>query len=524
LNNPRRNNFRLLFQAKCGILFNNLSFLLQLTRLSSNKSKAFAMTWQTHFILNDKEVCSSDPPGLLVLDYVRRHEKLVGTKEGCREGDCGACTVLIGELQGNRVNYKPVTSCLMPLGELQGKHLVTIEGLNLAHLSPVQQAIVDEGGTQCGFCTPGIVVSLTGYLMEAGTEIGDDDMKYALSGHLCRCTGYSSLKRAGNILVNSYNSNSDLKKSSDFAHKVNALIKNKFIPDYFKEIAARLRKLPKPDLENGQKTADYFIAGGTDIYVQKGETLPESRVHVLNLHPEMKGISKKNGAFHVGALTTFEEFAVHSDIIQIIPDIQEYMHLIASWQIRTRATLGGNIVNASPIGDMTVLLLALESDLILKEGDKQRKVPITAFFRGYKDLDKTDSEILTEIIFPAPSSPTKIHFEKVSKRKCLDIASVNSAIKVRCEGGVIAEIGVAMGGVAPIPLFLSETCQYFRGKAITKETILGAFPVALGEISPISDVRGSAEYKRLLVRQLLIAHFTKLFPEQVKVRDFYETY
>lgn len=482
------------------------------------------MTWQTYFILNDKEVCSSDPPGLLVLDYLRRHEKLVGTKEGCREGDCGACMVLVGELQRGRVNYKPVTSCLMPLGELQGKHLVTIEGLNLVKLSPVQQAIVDEGGTQCGFCTPGIVVSLTGYLMEAGTEICDDGIKYALSGHLCRCTGYSSLKRAGKVLVNSYNSNSDLKKSSASANKVNALINNKFIPDYFKEIPARLCKLPKPDLGNGKKTADYFIAGGTDIYVQKGEILPESRVHVLNLNPEMKGISKKNGTFHVGALTTFEEFAVHPDIIQIIPDIQEYMYLIASWQIRNRATLGGNIVNASPIGDMTILFLALESDVILKEGNKQRKVPITAFFRGYKDLDKSNSEILTEIIFQAPSSTTKIHFEKVSKRKCLDIASVNSAIKIRFEEGIITEIGMAMGGVAPIPLFLSETCQYFKGKVISKETLLRAFPIALGEISPISDVRGSAEYKRLLVRQLLIAHFTKLFPEHIKVRDFYETY
>jgi len=155
-----------------------------------------------HFLLNDKEICASAHPGTLVLDYLRRILRLTGTKEGCREGDCGACTVLIGEYRGDRVIYKSVTSCLMPLGELHGKHLVTIEGLNLTHLSPVQQAIVEEGATQCGFCTPGIVVSLTDYLMKDNTKIDKEGVKKTLSGHLCRCTGYRSLKQSACFLRN----------------------------------------------------------------------------------------------------------------------------------------------------------------------------------------------------------------------------------------------------------------------------------------------------------------------------------
>ena len=482
------------------------------------------MLWKTHFLLNDREVCATEPPGLLVLDYLRRTEKLVGTKEGCKEGDCGACVVLIGELVGNKVEYKPITSCLMPVGELQGKHLVTVEGLNMEKLTPVQQAIVDEGGSQCGFCTPGIVVSLTGYLIEAGAKINDEGIKYALGGNMCRCTGYSSLKRAGRILVNTFGNGSDFNEQSNSDNIIEELIKKKAIPAYFQSIPSRLKMIAETEFENGKEAPEYFIAGGTDIYVQKGELLPESRVGVLNLHPELKGIAIKNGNFHVGATTTFEEFANNPEIVKIIPDIKAYMHLNASWQIRNRATLGGNIVNASPIGDMTILLLALESNFVLKAGNNRRTVSMKSFYKGYKDLDKTPSEILTEIIFAVPTSKTKIHFEKVSKRKCLDIATVNSAIKVLCDNGIIVELELAMGGVAPIPLFLKETSAYFKGKLINKETIVGVLPVALAEISPISDVRGSAEYKRLLVRQFIIAHFTKLYPEYVKVRDFYDTH
>ena len=370
-----------------------------------------------HFLLNDKEICASAHPGTLVLDYLRIILRLTGTKEGCREGDCGACTVLIGEYRGDRVIYKSVTSCLMPLGELHGKHLVTIEGLNMTHLSPVQQAIVEEGATQCGFCTPGIVVSLTGYLMKDNTKIHKEGVKKTLSGHLCRCTGYRSLKQSACFLRN------EVKDRTG----INTLVANSMLPGYFLEIPDRLRKIPSPAIESGvsgKVTPGYFVAGGTDIYVQKGEVLVESGVHLLNMNHELKNIYKKDGYVHVGALTTFEEFANHQEIINGIPYIQTYMSRVASLQIRNRATLGGNVINATPIGDLTIILLALDAILILKNDGKSRSVPMMSFYTGYKQLDKIPSEVLVDILIPESSADNKINFEKVSKRKYLDIATV----------------------------------------------------------------------------------------------------
>jgi xanthine dehydrogenase small subunit len=468
------------------------------------------MSAKTQFLLNDQEISTLKHPGILVLDYLRRQQKLMGTKEGCKEGDCGACTVLIGEATGGKVTYKPVTSCLMPLGELQGKHLVTIEGLNMQELIPVQKAIVNEGATQCGFCIPAITVSLTGYLMQDYAKITPDGIKYALSGHLCRCTGYRSLKH----------SEVHLKKSVNGKTGIMNLVAQKMLPEYFLNIPERLKKISQPISKNGNgKTSGVFIAGGTDIYIQRGEIIPDSNVSVLNLHPEMKGISKMNGQIRVGALTTFEEFANHPEIQRIIPHIQDYMFLIASWQIRNRATLGGNIINASPIGDMTILLLALECQLVLKNGKKERTVPMTSFYKGYKDLAKSPNEVLTRIIIPKLSKDSQVDWEKVSKRKCLDIASVNSAIRIRCEKDVVRDVGLTIGGVAPVPLFMKNTSQYLIGKSVSRETVTGTVEVAQKEISPISDVRGSAEYKRLLVRQLLISHFCKLFPQRLKVGE-----
>ncbi len=461
------------------------------------------MSSKTHFFLNDTEVCAGEHPGVPVLDYIRRVQRLMGTKEGCREGDCGACTVLVGELNGDRVIYKPVTSCLMPLGELHGKHLVTVEGLNMPHLSPVQQAIVNEGATQCGFCTPGIVVSLTGYLMD-DKGITTEGMKNTLSGHLCRCTGYRSLKRGVDFL----------KLAVENRTGIQSLVANGMLPPYFLEMPDHLRKIHELRVNKG--VPEYFIAGGTDVYVQKGDVLPASEICLLTMNQDMKGITPMDGYIRVGALTTFEAFANHAEIIRIIPGIQDYMSRIASLQVRNRATVGGNIVNASPVGDVTILLLALGATLVLKNGETSRTVPITSFFKGYKRLDKTPSEILSEIHLPIPFVDTKINFEKVSKRKHLDVASVNSAMKVRCEGAIIREIALTMGGVAPIPLFLEATCRYFLGKEACRKTIEGAYPIVQQEISPISDIRGSAEYKRLLARQLLIAHFVKLFPDRIK--------
>jgi len=478
------------------------------------------MPGQTRFILNAEDVTTGAAAGTLVLDYLRDRRRLVGTKEGCKEGDCGACVVLVGQLDGNRVEYRPVTSCLMPLAELHGKHLVTIEGISAGDLTPVQQAIIEHGGSQCGFCTPGIVMSLTGLLLNPRPGLNPDGVKYALGGNLCRCTGYASLKRAGQKLVQQFAPEDSPNGPADNKW-LRHLIANKVVPPWFESIPARLSKIPGPVLRNGRVARDHFVAGGTDIYVQKGAELPDAHLHILNLNPGMRQIKLLQGRVHVGALTTFEDFAHAPLINEIIPEIQRYNLYNASWQIRNRATLGGNIINASPIGDMTALLLALECKLVLRAGRSKRTVEMTKFFKGYKTLDKKPGEILTEIIFPVPAEETKINFEKVSKRRTLDIASVNSAIKILATWDVVSSIDLTMGGVGPTPMYLHKTCEFLRGKRITRESIVEATRVAQSEISPISDIRGSAEYKRLLVRQLFIAHFARLFPKLISVREFY---
>ena len=475
------------------------------------------MTDQIHFVLNDRTTCTSQPTGVTVLDYLRLSARLTGTKEGCKEGGCGACTVLLGELQGEKLVYKTVLSCLLPLGELSGKHLVTIEGLNQVKLSPIQQVMVDYGATQCGFCTPGIVMSLTGYLLASETDINQAGVKTALDNNLCRCTGYGAIKRAGSALVQSL--------GNEEVHNLENWINKGIIPKYFRDIPHQLRQLPQPlsESENNKVSSKFIIAGGTDLYVQQGDILANSTVCLLNRFPQMKGIKTEGNRIHIGALTTFADFANHPAIIKLMPQIQTYIQRIASHTIRYRATVGGNIITASPIGDISVMLLALNPALVLQQGDRRRKVVLRDFFQGYKKIEKQPDEILTEIIIGIPAVATQFNFEKISKRQYLDCSAVNSAIFLNCDGDVIDQISISMGGVAPIPLFLKQTTNYFLGKRITPEIIEGVFPILQQEISPITDIHGSANYKRLLARQLLIAHFIKLFPEFINLKDFYET-
>lgn len=486
----------------------------------------------TNFWLNDKFVSTDAPGGLLLLDFLRQNAHLMGTKEGCKEGDCGACVVLLGVLKGGAIRYTPVTSCVVPLGELQGRHVVSIEGLNVEGLSPVQQAMVDFGGTQCGYCTPGFIVSMTWYLMAGQGAPTLDGMQRAISGNLCRCTGYASINRASEQLIARFGPGGAWEEIWQRGDRVQALAEAGMLPAYFGEMPARLRELEKPAAADVEDATRYFVAGGTDLYVQQGEQIPGAPVQILNhfggepggVFKDMRGIRARGDDLHVGALTTFEEFGADPHAQAFIPRIQEYLHLIASLHIRNRATLGGNIVNASPIGDMTNLLLALGSRLRLGNGLSERSMAMKDFFLGYKTLDRKADELIIEIIIPGAARPageaptrTHVHFEKLSKRTALDIATVCSGFRCRLDtSGHIAEVGISMGGVAAIPLFLQKTCDYLVGKPVSADTLQAAARLAMSEATPISDVRGSADYKRLLVRQFLLAHFIEAFPERVR--------
>ncbi len=450
------------------------------------------------FILNNQTVETDLPSGMTVLDFVRYHKNLKGTKIGCREGDCGACTVLVGELTDGEVGYRSMTSCLMPLANAAGKHIVTIEGINPADggLTPAQTALVDESGTQCGFCTVGFVMSLTGYSLSGGGRSGETALS-AIDGNICRCTGYKSIERSVMSLE------SRLQAAGDCTPRLEEAIELGIIPRYFGSIGVRLAEIGPP--EGGTPNDRKWMAGGTDLYVQKHEEMVHAGAVSLFDDPSLRFINKTADSVEIGPSVVVTDLLESEVFNRLFPDLYKHLKLVSSTPIRNMATLAGNFVNASPIGDMTAWFIALGARLELRDsGSQTRSVPLSEFYLGYKKLDKRDSEIVSKITFDKDF--THFNFEKVSKRTYLDIASVNTAIALKVADGVIERARVSMGGVAPTPLLLRKTSEFMTGRPFGHETFAAAEALIQDEIVPISDVRGSAEYKRLLARQLFRAH------------------
>lgn len=458
------------------------------------------------FILNNEQVSTARHSGSSLLDFIRYDMGLTGTKTGCREGDCGACTVLAGTLTGDRVTYRSAVSCLMPLGNAHGKHIVTIEGINTGHLSHIQHAMVSSGAIQCGFCTPGIIMSLVAE-SASGRKTTKESAIAATGGNICRCTGYQSIRRAAEAITEAL-------AEKDAADPVKWLVARKQLPEYFLTIHERLSVLPAlPESpESGVR-----ISGGTDLMVQRADALAESDIFPLQHKRDFRGIKVEDGKCIIGASVTITEAGESEVLKKFIPEISSYIRLVASEPVRNMATIAGNIANASPIGDMSIMLLALNADVTVEGTGKSRNLPLRALYLGYKKLDLSPDEFIRCVSFGYHPVPALFSFEKVSRRTHLDIASVNSALLVRMEGDTIAECHLSAGGVSPVPLYLEKTCEFLTGRPVSTEIILQADRIMQEEISPISDVRGSAEYKRLLLRQLLIAHFLRLFPDRIKL-------
>jgi xanthine dehydrogenase small subunit len=505
------------------------------------------------FILNDQDISTDQPSGMTVLDFVRYDKNLKGTKIGCREGDCGACTILLGELAGETVKYRSMTSCLMPLANTAGKHIVTIEGINRedGSLTPVQQAMVDESGTQCGFCTVGFVMSLTGFCLERDRVSGPHVSKghvhtsqlsktataaiSAVDGNICRCTGYKSIERAAELLSEPPASagGQSLKPSAPC------------VPEYFSGIIARLRHLQSSTSDKTARpltqailTGPAFVGGGTDVYVQRPDHMADIGSRPLLYDEHLRGIRDLGDNIEIGGSATVTDL-LESPVMQtIFPDLYKHLKLVSSTPIRNMATLAGNFVNASPIGDMTVWFLALDAEMDLTPGSppyeggvaaasadgvvlSQRTLPLKDLYLGYKELAKQPDEIITTIRFKKLTGDFRFNFEKVSKRTYLDISTVNTAISLRLHGdgesairdprSAILDAHVSAGGVGPIPMYLRETSAFLTGRETSEDTITAANEIMQSEISPISDVRGTADYKRLLLRQLFRAHFVELF-------------
>ncbi|MCU1289667.1 MAG: 2Fe-2S iron-sulfur cluster binding protein, partial [Acidobacteria bacterium] len=372
------------------------------------------------FILNNQTVETGLPKGSTVLDFVRYHKNLKGTKIGCREGDCGACTILVGELVDEKVKYRSQTSCLMPLANANGKHIVTIEGINKPNdeLTEVQTAMVEASGTQCGFCTVGFVMSLTGFAIDETPKTAGSAIS-AIDGNICRCTGYKSIERAAESLTRVLNQKNGQSRI-DFA------IEKGIVPDSFSNIKNRLSELlennPKSEIQNPKS----FVGGGTDLYVQNPEEMVYASAENLFDDPNLRFITESDEFAEIGAATVVTDLLDSPVFQKLFPNLYKHLKLVSSTPIRNMATIAGNFVNASPIGDMTAWFLALDAEIVF---DSERAIALKDFYLGYKQLAKETDEYITKIRFR--KNFTHFNFEKVSKRTFLDIASVNTAISLR---------------------------------------------------------------------------------------------
>lgn len=419
---------------------------------------------------------------------------------------------MVGELIGDDIIYKSMTSCLLPIGNAEARHIVTVEGINGQALTPVQEAMAVEGATQCGFCTPGFVVSLTGFCLNT-TRPSLENARSAIDGNICRCTGYKSIERAATRLVDLLSTRKKTESNIEFC------VRYKILPEWFLEIPGRMQILRESERSRlkasllADNKKPHLLGGGTDLYVQRHDEMTNADIRFLMDEPYHNEIRIDGNDCVLGPTVTVSDLAKSGVFNELFSFLPEYIKLVSSTPIRNMATIAGNFINASPIGDFTIFFLALDAKLVLDDGKNSRTIPLRKLYKGYKQLDKKPEEQITEIRFELHGTKTSFHFEKVSKRRNLDIASVNSACNITSEKGIIRDAAIAAGGVGPIPLYLEKTSDWLAGKPVNKETLAGAIAIMETEIAPISDARGSAEYKKLLLGQLIKAHFAAIFPE-----------
>ena len=359
------------------------------------------------FILNNNKIETEKLTGSLLLDFVRYDKTLTGTKIGCREGDCGACTVLIGDLIDGQMNYKQVTSCLTPLGNVQGKHVVTIEGLNMEDLSPVQKCMVNESGTQCGFCTVGFVVSLTGFCL-SNSEPSYKDAIAAIDGNICRCTGYKGIVQACKSLNNKKrldHFSKNKKNTIKLLQKINnesLVIYNKgkrfFAPKYVTELKKILKKNKDAKLIGGQTDV------GLTVTQEKKDF--DNMIYLSSIS-ELNYIKANKEYIEVGSQTSLTDFEFF--IEKYYPDFSRMLKRYGSVGIRNVGTLSGNIQTCSPIGDSLPPLLALGAKVVIKGIKKTKIVPLNNFIVGYRTTKLKKQQFISAILIPIHKGILKIY-------------------------------------------------------------------------------------------------------------------
>ena len=454
------------------------------------------------------EIRNPDPNETL-LNFVRTKLKKTGTKEGCAEGGCGACTVVLGELKNNDINYKAVNSCIAFLPTLAGKQLILVEDLisekNLLH--PVQEAMVKYHGSQCGFCTPGFIMSLFS-MFKNYTKLKNEIINDSIAGNLCRCTGYKPIIKAAKSLnsknkVDHFYKNkkktiSLLKKIGNESIAIYNKGKRYFAPRYVSE----LKKIIK------RNTNSQLLSGGTDLslLVTKDRKDINSIIY-MNSIKELNYIKNNNKYIEVGATTPLTDFEIY--IKKYYPDFNKILKRYGSVQIRNVATIAGNIATASPIGDNLPLLLALDSKVVLQGIKKNKIIPINDFFINYRKTKLKEGQFIHSIRIPI-FNKNIFKAYKISKRFDDDISSVCAAFNLTIENKKIKDIKIAYGGMAATPKRAIYCERVLLKSLITNKIIDKAKNALEKDFAPISDMRASGKYRKIIAKNLLEKCFLEI--------------
>lgn len=448
-----------------------------------------------------------------ILELLRNSLDLHGIKEGCGEGDCGACTVVIGEVINGRVHYKSAAGCLYLAAKLEGKHLITIEGISDQNkLHPIQEAILNVHATQCGFCTPGVSLSILALYLEKSNPAKDEFRRY-LEGNLCRCTGYTSIRQVPKYLEELNISTEDIRPDylSDTERKQLAFVSEDiFVDDGKNAYYSPISDHNLVSFLNNYKTLTEggsfsYLNGGSDVVVGIKKHGKHYRLLIdLSRIPAMQHLSCRKDSLSIGGSVSLSR--IIDSTKASFPELSSAISRMCSEQVRSTATMSGNVVNASPVADTVPLLMAMDAQLNLADKNGFRTIPIRNFFHGYKITENRPDEWISSISIPL-GRYNFIHFEKVSKRKEVDISSVNSAIALWVEKDIIKEAHIVCGGVGATTLYMPKVSRYLEGKEMKEETFTEAFDVIEAEATPIGDVRGSKEYRKALLQNLLMKHF-----------------